>query len=93
MAAGLPVLSTRHSGIPELVIDGVSGWLAPERDVEYLADRMCALINAPETWAAFGLAGRAHVLAHFDQHALDVQLESTIGEIVHAAGSQSRKSP
>jgi colanic acid/amylovoran biosynthesis glycosyltransferase len=82
MAAGLPVLSTRHSGIPELVIDGVSGWLAPERDVEFLADRMCALINAPDSWATLGQAGRAHVLEQFDQLSLDAQLERTIGEIV-----------
>jgi colanic acid/amylovoran biosynthesis glycosyltransferase len=82
MAAGLPVLSTRHSGIPELVIDGVSGWLAPERDVEFLADRMCALINAPDLWATLGQAGRAHVLEQFDQLSLDAQLERTIREIV-----------
>jgi colanic acid/amylovoran biosynthesis glycosyltransferase len=91
MAAGLPVLSTRHSGIPELVSDGVSGWLAPERDVEYLAERMCALINAPDTWAGFGLAGRTRVLEQFDQNALDAQLERIIGEIVHKAGAQVRK--
>jgi colanic acid/amylovoran biosynthesis glycosyltransferase len=90
MAAGLPVLSTRHSGIPELVGDGVSGWLAPERDVEYLADRMCALINAPDTWAAFGRAGRARVLEQFDQKVLDAQLELTIGEIVNSAGAEVR---
>jgi colanic acid/amylovoran biosynthesis glycosyltransferase len=92
MAAGLPVLSTRHSGIPELVTDGVSGWLAPERDVEYLADRMCALINAPDTWGAFGLAGRAHVLEQFDQNMLDAQLEKIIGDIVNPAAAEVRKS-
>jgi colanic acid/amylovoran biosynthesis glycosyltransferase len=81
MAAGLPVLSTQHSGIPELVKDGVSGWLAPERDSEYLADRMCALINAPDSWPAFGLAGRAHVLEQFDQNALDAQFERSIAEV------------
>jgi colanic acid/amylovoran biosynthesis glycosyltransferase len=32
MASGMPVVGTRHAGIPELVEDGVSGWLVPERD-------------------------------------------------------------
>jgi colanic acid/amylovoran biosynthesis glycosyltransferase len=86
MAAGLPVLSTRHSGIPELVTDGVSGWLAPERDVEILADRMRTLINAPDSWPALGRAGRAHVVAEFDQALLEVQLESKIGGFVSATG-------
>jgi colanic acid/amylovoran biosynthesis glycosyltransferase len=34
MAMGLPVLSTLHSGIPELVEDGLSGLLVPEKDVK-----------------------------------------------------------
>jgi len=36
MASGLPVISTFHSGIPELVTDGVSGLLVPERDATFL---------------------------------------------------------
>src|SRR5262249_7297886 len=40
MAAGLPVLTTRHGGIPEIVDDGVTGLLAAERDVDGLADAM-----------------------------------------------------
>ena len=37
MASGIPVVSTRHSGIPELVIDGQTGHLTAERDAEGLA--------------------------------------------------------
>lgn len=43
MACGLPVLSTRHSGIPEVVDDGVNGYLAEERDAEGLYARMALL--------------------------------------------------
>lgn len=40
MAMGIPVLSTYHSGIPELVENGVHGYLVPERDVEAYAKKM-----------------------------------------------------
>ncbi|MCB0214455.1 MAG: glycosyltransferase, partial [Anaerolineae bacterium] len=39
MAQGLPVLSTHHSGIPELVQDGQSGFLAAEHDIDGLAEK------------------------------------------------------
>lgn len=37
MAVGIPVVSTRHSGIPELITHGKSGWLVPENDPTALA--------------------------------------------------------
>lgn len=40
MSMGLPVVSTRHSGIPELVEEGVNGYLVEERDVEGFAREM-----------------------------------------------------
>ena len=43
MATGLPVLSTIHAGIPELVTNGVDGFLVAERDVDEYVDRMDAL--------------------------------------------------
>ena len=50
MAMGLPVVSTFHSGIPELVQDGISGFLAPERDVSGLAKKLRHCIEHPELW-------------------------------------------
>lgn len=66
MASGLPVVSTRHGGIPELVEDGVSGLLAPERDSDALADRLAFLIGNPEACAEMGRRGRASVVARYD---------------------------
>ena len=40
MAMELPVISTWHAGIPEIVKDGVNGYLVQERDIEYYAQRM-----------------------------------------------------
>jgi len=74
MATGLPVISTVHAGIPELVEDGVSGFLVPEHDVEALADRLRHLVDHPETWAAMGRAGRRRVEAEFDTNRLNDEL-------------------
>lgn len=40
MAMGLPVIATHHGGIPELVEDGVSGYLVPERDSQAIANKL-----------------------------------------------------
>jgi len=64
-AAGLPVISTRHSGIPEIIAEGESGWLVPERDPEALAERLTSLIEHPETWASCGSRGRKFVETGF----------------------------
>ena len=49
MAVGIPVISTFHSGIPELIDAGKSGWLVPENDAQALADRLAAFATLPES--------------------------------------------
>lgn len=56
-AAGLPVLSTTHAGIPEIVADGETGLLVPERDADALADALEELLARPERWAQMGQRG------------------------------------
>jgi colanic acid/amylovoran biosynthesis glycosyltransferase len=74
MAMGLPVLSTQHSGIPELIENGVSGFLVPERDVDALAEKLDYLINNPEVWAEIGQAARLYVEENYDINKLNDQL-------------------
>jgi len=74
MAMGLPVIATRHAGIPELVDDGVSGFLVPERDIGALVDGLVRLIDHPETWGAMGRAGRRKVESEFDMNKLNDEL-------------------
>lgn len=74
MAMGLPVIATRHSGIPELVEDGVSGRLVPERDPRALARAIVEIADRPDVWPAFGRAGRNRVLAQHDIEALNDSL-------------------
>ena len=71
---GLPVISTVHAGIPELVEDGVSGLLVPEHDIEALANRLMRLVDHPQTWAAMGRAGRRQIEAEFDTDTLNDEL-------------------
>jgi colanic acid/amylovoran biosynthesis glycosyltransferase len=73
-AAGLPVVSTRHNGIPEGVRDGETGFLVPERDPAALAERLSYLVEHPEVWPAMGRAGRALVEAEFDIEILNDRL-------------------
>lgn len=58
LAAGLPVISTRHSGIPEAVIDGQTGLLVDEKDVDGMADAMVSLAGDPGRWRQFADSGR-----------------------------------
>lgn len=74
MAMGLPVIGTRHGGIPELIEDGVSGFLVPERDVEALAKKIADLSEHPEVWQKMGQAGRAYVKRYYDTNKLNDQL-------------------
>ena len=60
-AAGMPVLSTLHCDIPEVVIDGESGLLVPERDVSALAGAILDLTKAPALWGKMGAVGRKHM--------------------------------
>ena len=66
MAIGLPVVSTYHGGIPELVEDGKSGFLVPEKDAVALAEKLAYLIEHPELWSLMGKAGREFVLQHYN---------------------------
>ncbi|RKY24796.1 MAG: colanic acid biosynthesis glycosyltransferase WcaL [Planctomycetota bacterium] len=74
MAQGLPVISTWHAGIPELVQDGQSGFLVPERNADALAEKLEHLVKHPDSWSAMGKAGREYVERHHDIDKLNDRL-------------------
>ena len=78
-SVGLPVVSTYHSGIPEGVINGKSGFLVPEKDVDALAEKIKYLIEHPELWPDMGRQGRKLVEEKFNINILNQQLS----EIFH----------
>ncbi len=75
MASHLPVISTLHSGIPELVQHGITGFLAPERDIETLASHLATLLSSPEVRHKMGRAGRNFVCANYNIAILNDKLE------------------
>ncbi|MBE9213110.1 glycosyltransferase [Plectonema cf. radiosum LEGE 06105] len=83
MAMGLPVVSTQHSGIPELVKDGVSGFLVPERDVDALAQKLSYLIEHPELWTEIGKLGHAFVEEYYNINKLNDQLVKIYQNLLH----------
>lgn len=66
MAIGLPVVATRHGGIPELVEDGRSGYLVPERDPDALAAAVDQLIARRDEWEAMGRLARLSVESEYE---------------------------
>lgn len=82
MAIGLPVVSTYHSGIPELVDDGESGFLVPENDADALAEKIEYLIEHPATWNTMGRKGRQKVEAEFDMIKENDRLEQILYSVV-----------
>lgn len=67
MASGLPVVSTFHSGIPELITDGKSGWLCSERDSEGIALALCKIINEKNNVSNIVVAARKQIEDNFNQ--------------------------
>jgi colanic acid/amylovoran biosynthesis glycosyltransferase len=87
LASGVPVLSTRHSGIPEVVQDAESGFLVPERDPEALAEKLEYLIENPETRAQMGRKGRKYVEERYDLDKLNDRLVEIYQGLLHGAQS------
>jgi glycosyltransferase involved in cell wall biosynthesis len=63
MAAGLPVVASRVSGIPEVVEDGERGWLVPPEDVEALVEALEEALADPGEAHRRGQSGRRWVEA------------------------------
>jgi colanic acid/amylovoran biosynthesis glycosyltransferase len=66
-ASALPVVSTRHAGIPDVIVEGETGLLVDERDTKGMAEQMLSLARDAELARRLGLAARQHVAAHFSQ--------------------------
>jgi colanic acid/amylovoran biosynthesis glycosyltransferase len=69
MALMRPVISTYVAGIPELVINGETGWLVPAGDIDALADAIDNMLNTPaELMLQMGNAGKTRALS---AHSID----------------------
>jgi colanic acid/amylovoran biosynthesis glycosyltransferase len=81
-ALGLPVVATRHSGIPEAVLDGETGLLGDEGDVKALAANIERLLADDVLRVKLGEAGRDHVVENFDLVKQSSKLEDLYDSLV-----------
>lgn len=77
-SSGLPVVSTRHSGIKEAVIDEETGFLTDEYDVKGTAQNMIKLAASPALAVNLGKAGRDHMVKNYDINKRIALLDSLI---------------
>jgi colanic acid/amylovoran biosynthesis glycosyltransferase len=60
-ACGLPVIATRHNGIPDIVLDGITGYLVDEGDYRAMGARIADLACNPPLWSQMGMRARHHI--------------------------------
>ena len=89
MAAGLPVVASRLSGIPELVTDASDGFLVPPGDDAAIADALERLARDPTLRRRLGAAGRATIERSFDVDRNAAQLIARIETSLVAAGRRT----
>lgn len=65
-ASGLPVISTFHADIPEVVLDGKSGYLVKEKDINALAEKTDYLLERHDLWGELGHEGRRHIEKNYN---------------------------
>lgn len=89
MALGIPVVATHHGGNAELVEDGVSGLLVPERDATALAAAIARLVHAVAHWPSMGQAGRHKIETEFDLQPLNAALDGLYARALEAHASNA----
>jgi colanic acid/amylovoran biosynthesis glycosyltransferase len=87
MATGLPVVATRHGGIPEAVDHGRTGLLVAEEDHVGLANAMQEIIHSPDLLRQMGARAHAIVVDRFEQDVQIDHLESFYEEAIAMNGA------
>ena len=82
MAAGAPVIASRHAGIPEAVEDELTGLLVPPDDPQALADALQRVIEDPALRRRLGAAGRAAAARRFSAVEQSRRLESILQRVI-----------
>lgn len=92
---GVPVVSFRHGGIPETMKDGITGLLAPERDVAVLAANLSRYLEDDAFWAASRDEGMRWVRQQFDVRSQTAKLEAIYDSVLQQfrPGNRSQLAP
>jgi colanic acid/amylovoran biosynthesis glycosyltransferase len=94
MASGLPVVTTRHAGIPEVITDGVHGVLLDEQDTEGILRSLVELYDHPDRRRQLGQAAARHALRQLDldvrtrklEHIYELALQKKVRRHLAASG-------
>jgi colanic acid/amylovoran biosynthesis glycosyltransferase len=89
-AMGLPVVSTQSGGIPEAVKNGETGLLVKEQNPPALAEAILQLLKDNRLWQRYSLAGRKHVVSHFNLAEQTSRLEALFDQLLTAPGSSTK---
>lgn len=81
-ATGVPVIGTRHGGIPEAVVDEVTGFLVPEKSAADLAERLTYLAEHPTARVRMGREARNMAVERFDLKKQTEKLERIYDDVL-----------
>ena len=81
MAAGRSVIAARHGGLPEIVVDGVTGSLVEPDSIESLAAAIASYIQNPSQAIAEGMAGRDRFAAEFVESRFKLRIVNLIADL------------
>ena len=82
-AAGLPVISTRHAGIPEIIVDGETGLLCDELDADSMAENMMKIIDDEKLAVDMGRRGKERMCRTFSKEWQIQTLTDTINKAAY----------
>jgi glycosyltransferase involved in cell wall biosynthesis len=85
-AAGLPVIASEVGGVPDLVVDGVTGYLVPPNQVGSLADRLERLLTDPELRQRMGKAGKEKMGSEFSVETMVARMTRVYEKIIIGKG-------
>lgn len=85
----LPCVATNVGGNSEIVVDGVTGYLVPARDVDALSSRILELVERPELRQELGRAGRRRVTSEFDMTAVARRYSDVYESVISEHGPTS----
>ena len=86
LASGIPVVATRVGGVPDVVTEGVDGFLVAPRDTEGAADRLAELARDPELRRRLGEAGRAGMRERYSVERLVADVDRRYRSLLAAKG-------
>jgi glycosyltransferase involved in cell wall biosynthesis len=92
LAAGTPVVATRVGGVPDVVRDGLDGFLVSPGDVDGAAARLASLAADPELRRRLGDAGRARMLDRYSVDRLVDDIDRLYRSLLEASGYAAKSS-